>query len=411
MDTSEAPKTNGAGGFSPAQGPRPESDPLFSGDGFTAKSSRPGSRGVLRRLAGLWFQILMLWLLISAPIIALIYALVKPTYLATCLMQVETPVGKSLTHLQAQVTSITSDNVLGAAVANPLVVNLPTIKQSEDPRKVLRERLKVQIVGGTPLIRISLELANHNEAIAIVDAVAQSYVAQYEDRNQPQFNKITEDQLLKLIDQQVRNHREFRNAQSQLEEAQALRKRRRDEVNAELLDRVREEFLKLPAVAELVDQIREFRGIGPFRHLTPPPEMSENRRKYKRLTREYENLWASEYSAIRERVTNEVQSQMSHARIQELEAAVRKARSEKESFAKQLEKIVVVGDGPDDLNEPVQGGYLVTLIEPASASKSPARDNRVQFMFAAALAVLVLLVGSFLTHDLKAGRIAPTLPN
>jgi hypothetical protein len=190
-----------------------------------------------------------------------------------------------------------------------------------------------------------------------------------------------------------------------------LRKRSRDEVDAELLDRVKEEFLKLPEVADLVVQIEECRGIGPFTHLTPPPEVSENRRRYKRLTREYENLWASEYSAIRERVTNEVQSQMSHARIQELEAAVRKARSEKESFDKQLEKIVVVGDGPDDLNEPVQGGYLVTLIEPASASKSPARDDRVQYMFAAALAVLVLLVGLFLTHDVKAGRIAPTLPN
>jgi hypothetical protein len=213
-----------------------------------------------------------------------------------------------------------------------------------------------------------------------------------------------------MIDKQVRYHGNFRDAQSQLEEAQALRKRSRDDVDAELLDRVREEFLKLPEVAELVDQIRECRGIGPFRHLTPPPEVSENRRKYKRLTREYENLWVSEYSAIRERLVNDVQTQLSDARIQELEVAKQKARSKKESFAKQLKKTVVVGNGADDHYDPFQDGYLVTLIEPAAASNSPVHDNRVQFMFATVSAVLFLLVGSFLTHVIKARRIAPKLP-
>jgi hypothetical protein len=159
-----------------------------------------------------------------------------------------------------------------------------------------------------------------------------------------------------------------------------------------------------------VDQIRECRGIGPFRHLTPPPEVSENRRKYKRLTREYENLWASEYSAIRERMANEVQTQLSDARIQELKVAVQKARSEKESFAKQLEKTAIVGDGADDDYDPFQDGYPVTLIEPAAASKSAVHDNRVQLIFATASAVLFLVVGSFLTHVIKAGRIAPKLP-
>jgi hypothetical protein len=55
------------------------------------KSPETKAHGVLRRLAGRWLQILMLWLLISFVVMFLVHALVKPTYVAVSLLRVEPP--------------------------------------------------------------------------------------------------------------------------------------------------------------------------------------------------------------------------------------------------------------------------------------------------------------------------------
>ena len=73
---------------------------------------------------------------------------------------------------------LTSDNVLEPTVANALVVDLPMIKKSEDPKNDLRQKLKVAILEGTNVIRVALELPNRDDAITIVAAVIQAYQTQ-----------------------------------------------------------------------------------------------------------------------------------------------------------------------------------------------------------------------------------------
>ena len=129
----------------------------------------------------------MVWLVVSAPIVYLIHRFVEPTYEAFSTLRVSpgsvavftpTPLHdlKIVSYLQTQVALITSDRVLGAAIANPEVANLSTIRESDDPRTDLRKNMTVEIMKDASLIRVALELADGNQAAAIVNAVVHSYL-------------------------------------------------------------------------------------------------------------------------------------------------------------------------------------------------------------------------------------------
>ena len=142
MDHNDRRNFNANDAYAPPSSPSPEADRHFSEDRSKAKAARIKSRGVLRRLAGRWWQLLLLWLLISAPITLSIWRFIVPTYEASSLLHIEpladelfsvNRVGESQgsTYLKTEVTVLTSDRVLEPAVANALVVSLPTIKKSE----------------------------------------------------------------------------------------------------------------------------------------------------------------------------------------------------------------------------------------------------------------------------------------
>ena len=171
-------------------------------------------RVILRVLGRHWWRILMLWLVVSAPIAFVIFMFIQPTYEAVSLLRIEpavpdflTPLnrgtgeGQNSTYLKTQVGLITSARVLDPAIADPLVVNLATIKKSVDPKSDLLEKLKVVIVENTSLIRVTLELPNPDEAVTIVQAVVQSYLAQNTDYSRSANRELTESlkqQLLKI---------------------------------------------------------------------------------------------------------------------------------------------------------------------------------------------------------------------
>ena len=150
-------------------------------------STRPG---VLSRLTCRWPKLVLLWLIISVPIIFLIHQFVEPRFEAFAILRV-TPTSWQLyepfrseqvdfksaePYLKTQIGLITSDRVLGPAIASAEVVNLSTIKNADDPRETLREQMKVEIVKDAYLIRVALELPDGNQAAAIVNAVVQSYL-------------------------------------------------------------------------------------------------------------------------------------------------------------------------------------------------------------------------------------------
>ena len=110
---------------------------------------------LLRGLARHWWQILLVWLVLSVPVVYLIYLFVAPTFEAFSILSV-TPASARLydasrsenvdfrgvtPYLQTQVSLITSDRVLGAAITSPEVVNLSTITESDDPRADLRKNV------------------------------------------------------------------------------------------------------------------------------------------------------------------------------------------------------------------------------------------------------------------------------
>ena len=111
------------------------------------------------------------------------------------------------TYLKTQATLITSARVLEPAIANPLVVNLATIRNSVDPKTDLLEKLKVVIVDNTNLIRIALELPDSDEAVKIVQAVVQSYLTQNTEYSRSANRELTESlkqQLTKIADRNRR---------------------------------------------------------------------------------------------------------------------------------------------------------------------------------------------------------------
>jgi capsular exopolysaccharide synthesis family protein len=148
---------------------------------------------IMRGMTRHWWQILLLWLAVSAPVAFLIFQFIEPTYQATSMIRVEpsAPIlfaptrsseisGTAGSFLQTQVQLIKSDLVLGAAVASPTVAILPTIKNSLDAKTMLRQCLWVSGVEDAFLIRVSLELKDPAEAATIVNAVVESYRLQNE---------------------------------------------------------------------------------------------------------------------------------------------------------------------------------------------------------------------------------------
>ncbi len=134
----------------------------------------------------------MLWLFLSVPLAYSVYVLVEPTYEAFSTMRIE-PVQPEIynpvranaletrnisAYLETQVNVIVSDKVLEEAIANPLVVNLPTVRQSDDPKAFLRKKLSVDIMDNAYMIRVALELTDAQQAATIVNTVVETYMMQ-----------------------------------------------------------------------------------------------------------------------------------------------------------------------------------------------------------------------------------------
>ena len=67
----------------------PALGPVFTGDLATTSSPQINSRTILRGLTRHWWQILLLWLLVSVPIVFAIYRFVEPTYEAFSILHIE----------------------------------------------------------------------------------------------------------------------------------------------------------------------------------------------------------------------------------------------------------------------------------------------------------------------------------
>ena len=121
-------------------------------------------RILIRGLSRHWWRIMLFWLVVSAPLAYLIYAMVEPTFEATSLLRAEPTQsdiygpgtlqnsrGDVKPYLLTQVQLITSDSVLDAALAKPGISNLPMIRSSKDPKADLRRAVERRDRRGSDL--------------------------------------------------------------------------------------------------------------------------------------------------------------------------------------------------------------------------------------------------------------------
>jgi len=193
--------------------------------GGASPTMRISPQSILRGLARNWWKILALWILLSAPLVYLIYSKVEPTYTAYSVLLAE-PTQPDLyggakgggtiqeisRYIATQIQSILSDRVLDSALADRSVVGLPFVKNSESPRVDLKQALRVVNIPNTYNIQISLDSSNPREAAAIVNSVVNAYMESLRDY------RLRGDSILK------------RRMQAWLDEREAEKKAKEDEL-------------------------------------------------------------------------------------------------------------------------------------------------------------------------------------
>jgi len=359
----------------------------------------------MHRLLARWSQILLLWFVVFVPVGYLIWRSVEPTYESFSTLRVEPfqpklfePLRQDVAdpriagaHLQTQVNLITCDPVLSQVVANPLVVKLPVITESKDPKADLRKRLRVESIDGTSLIRVALELPVAEHAATIINTVVQSYLVfhnEYErsanstlranltaqlerldneiktktgelgalykkanvevakppllglskrdgDPTQPTFSTVTEEHVQRLVDEVVRTDLALIEAQAILDVRQTAN-RATEEENAQrshqadktLDDRITEEFQKDPAVVALIGELVDAKE-------------QLDRAKAQKLLERYTKLWDDKRDKSRERIKVAAGTSQSLEAINELRIRVAALHKKKEEQAKFFEKLKI----------------------------------------------------------------------
>jgi len=101
------------------------------------------------------------------------------------------------TFRQTQLAMLTSNFVLGPALSDPKIAQLPSVKSAEpDPIAWLQHELSVSFLKDSEIMQVSLDLENANEAQKLVDAVVKAYmkdvVYKDQERKRTAFEKLTQ---------------------------------------------------------------------------------------------------------------------------------------------------------------------------------------------------------------------------
>jgi polysaccharide biosynthesis transport protein len=396
-------------------------------------------RSILGRLAGHWWEILLLWLVVSTPLAYVIYLLIEPTYEAFSLLQVEptkemlfTISSQNLADMRAyepylltQVRLITSDRVLDAALStDPRIAKLPMIKQSEDPKADLREQMVVGIVDeNTYLIRVALASTDPEEAAMIVNAVVDAYMQMhtaYHRSANKALHQSLDDELDKLTGEILAKKTELKELERSAAIANNVMTRsiaaKKDEVGIPSLDVVSEE-----QYARVIDRLiqADLELIGAQAKL----ETAGRVRK------------AGEAKPGDQPATAGSATATAEEKLRELESAVEEIKRKRIGYLQYLERVKVQTRAKnsdtltasmvnqelasllsmkDILNQKLeqlrfeekQDVYRITPHDRAGVPKVPSNNERLKYMAAAPVGVLLLLLGWFLMLEINAGPVA-----
>ncbi|CAN5913702.1 N/A [soil metagenome] len=181
-----------------------------------------GPRTAWRAVRRHWWQILLLWMAGSAAALALVHARVKPKYESFALLQVEAtspaPFGPSPTSggpttattlMETQVRLITTHDVLGAALKDETVANLPRMRQALDPISELRSELRTTIIPNSNLITVAMSSTDPWEAAKIINAVVDEYLRATKTRSDQQSRNLKQEfeMLSETLKQEVKQRK------------------------------------------------------------------------------------------------------------------------------------------------------------------------------------------------------------
>jgi capsular exopolysaccharide synthesis family protein len=170
------------------------------------------ARSLLRGLLRNWWRIFLIWLVISTPLVFLLYNYVQPTYRAFSMLQIESnqpqlfgptiqnrdyggfvgPEGPP--YLATETQRIKVHKILDAAIFKLGGVNkIAMLRGVEDPEEELRKKLEIQILQSTHIIEVALESREPQEAADLVNTIVEVYKERTRDLGKNENKDLTDD--------------------------------------------------------------------------------------------------------------------------------------------------------------------------------------------------------------------------
>ncbi|WP_165067121.1 GumC domain-containing protein [Paludisphaera rhizosphaerae] len=276
-------------------------------------SSAPPSRQGAR----LWPTLLAAAALAAAVDLA-IFLLVPPQFEARSIVEVRTrrpilfadaneplayPEALVQRIIETAINSITVDSVLNEAVADPSVVNLPSIKASAWPVALIRDRLKVYQIPRTELVVVSFKSHDPVEAAAVVNAVTRTYLDMTRNRS-----SAGDEQYMKSLKSYLDSvQKEIQRLKAESSESDAEMDAVFNRLLAERLFPIMLEQAETDDVAkkaELEEKIKRLRGLArkgadAWKLLDWKSRYESLRRDYEHISRKLQNLEFANRDAIR----------------------------------------------------------------------------------------------------------------
>lgn len=175
-----------------------------------------------------WLIILLLGTVGALSVMVVAWRTIPVEYTATAWLQVSLQRPRIifetrdndplLRNRQTQATLVTSNRVLGAALRQPGISQLPYIRNQVDPIVWLRQKLRVRFADQAEILEISMTGEDPEQIAAIVNAVKDAYMAEVGDVNRAyalERKKLLEQnyaQTLELVKKRDLRYRELANA-------------------------------------------------------------------------------------------------------------------------------------------------------------------------------------------------------
>ncbi len=137
-----------------------------------------------------WKTALPVGLLLAAIAVVVVCLLFVPQYEASALLEIgehpqyiafEPRVGASTAYFRTQMEIIRSRWILGRAVANEKIKQMPEIRKQQDPIEWLKKWVKVVSANGSDVFEIKYSCANPENAALVVNEITKQYLTAQEE--------------------------------------------------------------------------------------------------------------------------------------------------------------------------------------------------------------------------------------